>query len=91
LPVFSGQAQQQYEKQNIIGLLVKSQYNNLLYLYNNRDEADAPALEAIKKNFDNCKTLSCWKYVEVDDYTYKFLNDDVKNMILYNNSVYKNK
>lgn len=89
LPVFAGQAQQQYEKQNSIRVLVNTQYNRLLFLYNNRSEADAPAIETMKKNFDNCKSLTCWQYVNVDDYTYKYIDNEVKDMILLNNSILK--
>lgn len=101
LPVFSGQAQQQYEKQNAIDVsiiknhtikeLISYQHQNLLRLYNLSDEANFSALKIIKKNFEKCQNISCWEYVDIDDYTYKFLDDDNKFIIMYNNAIYKNK
>lgn len=93
-PAFAGITQQQYEKSHAFNLQKvnkSNMYEKLMKLYYKSDEADFPALSKIKNNFEKCTNTGCWQYVEIDDYTYKWLNNDVKDIILYNNLIYKNK
>ena len=86
---FCGNDQFSWELQNKNLAVNGDAYKELIRLYNASDEANFRYLKTIRNNFENCNNKSCWKYVSVDDYTYKFLDNDTKKIILYNNALYK--
>ncbi len=69
-----------------------SVYGQLLKLYSTSDEVNYDYLKQIEHNFKSCrKNTACWSYIDVDDYRYKWLDNDSKDIILFNNIIYSNK
>ena len=70
----------------------KSSYGEVIYLINNADETNYRFLLKIKKNYDKCsKDLSCWEYIEIDDYNYSWLDNATKNVVWFNNIIFLKK
>lgn len=68
-----------------------SMYGRLLVLISNC-KLNCEYLYEIKNNFLNASNnLSNWKYIRVPDNIYSELNAEIKDIILFNNEIYKNK
>lgn len=88
-----GQMQNRYERLNTFdyNIINRLHCNNLyevvIAIYNNSDEAGWEAIKTIRRNFENNPKI--WERVTIDDYTYKFLDDDTRQIILLNNAICK--
>lgn len=88
-----GPLQNRYERLNTFdyNIINRLHCNNLyevvIAIYNNSDEAGWAAIKTIRRNFET--NPKKWEFVEVDDYTYKFLDDDTRQIILLNNAICK--